>query len=377
MSVDWGMAAVAVALSAFVAPIAWNGVTAQARKMYRGGRRIRQLKWDDVPNGLVHDCKFIFETHTFLLSHGSQQETGSLSCILANIFNRAWGTSYARRRFVSDVPQVLPTAGSFLCIEARLILAFALLAETSVDNLLACKRIEDIVIYHARSGNHELRHFRPNLSKLEVQCLLEGYPPWYRESFKTIHNISLPFPIRDARDISRGGWVVAVGLMDQNLEAQKPLRIYRCPDEPAEPGWRNNGRTFRMAIVRCRDHIVRHIRPHFVDEGSVEAAIIALNYLIEERTGSGMPWGSLSKKELIPPLRGSDCRFVMRHFNEYKALTDPADVARYEGIMMPVMSAVVHGAYAVVQYLKDVGTELKLPTELTNFQQEIYLKIDN
>ncbi|KAK8880194.1 hypothetical protein PGQ11_001488 [Apiospora arundinis] len=371
MSVDWGMAAVVVALSVFVAPIAWNGVTAQARNIYHRGRKVKQLKWIDISDGPVHCCRY---TSGLLSQPYSQTAQGPLSSVLATIFNRAWDKSNARPRFIPEVPHELPTSASFLCTEPRVILAFALLAETSVDTLVKCKRIEDIIICQMRGGIIQSFHFRSTLSKLELQSLLEGYPPWYRESFTTIDNIKLPFPIRDARDITRGGWIVAVGLMNLSLDTQKPLRVYRSTGDPSKPGW---GDAFRMAIVRCRDHIIRQIYPHFTNDCAVEDAITALGYLIATRTGSAMPWGTLDGRRATPPLRGSDCRFVMQHFNDYSALTDPADVTKYSRIIMPTMVAVVRGAFEVVQYLKDVGTELEIPPELIHFQEEIYIKIDD
>ncbi|KAK6855076.1 hypothetical protein PG995_008608 [Apiospora arundinis] len=353
MSVDWGMAAVAVALSVFVAPIAWNGVTAQARNIYHRGRQVKQLKWIDIPDGPVHCCRY---TSGLLSQPYSQTAQGPLSSVLATIFNRAWDKSNARPRFIPEVPHELPTSASFLCTEPRVILAFALLAETSVDTL------------------HPILSFPVYAIQVGTAISAGRLPPWYRESFTTIDNIKLPFPIRDARDITRGGWIVAVGLMNLSLDTQKPLRVYRSTNDPSKPGW---GGAFRMAIVRCRDHIIRHIYPHFTNDCAVEDAITALGYLIATQTGSAMPWGTLDGRGATPPLRGSDCRFVMQHFNDYSALTDPADVTKYSRIIMPTMVVVVRGAFEVVQYLKDVGTELEIPPELIHFQEEIYIKIDD
>lgn len=172
--------------------------------------------------------------------------------------------------------------------------------------------------------------------------MLTGYPPWYRESFFIRAGINLPFPLGDQRDISRGDCIIAFGLMNRRCDSQAPLSVYRCPDELTEPGWRENGRTFRMAIVRCRDHIIRHILPHFEQDINVH-------------------------------IRGSDCRFVMQNFNDYKPL-DGGQRDRFQAILLPVMAAAVQGAYEVVQCLKDTGVELKIPPELENLDQEIYLR---
>lgn len=37
------------------------------------------------------------------------------------------------------------------------------------------------------------------------------------------------------------------------------------------------------------------------------------------------------------------------------------------------MAAVVHGAYSVIEYLRDIGVEFKFPRELADLSQEVYL----
>ncbi|KAK6496718.1 hypothetical protein TWF481_001706 [Arthrobotrys musiformis] len=219
------------------------------------------------------------------------------------------------------------------------------------------------------------QHERAALTKHELTCLLLGWPPWYKEKFKTRAGREVPFPIWSEKDISRGGWIIAVGLM----ESPMPLAVYRCPNEPDEPGFRQNGATFRRSVARCRDHIAKNISPHFPDNQDVTDAMAALNHLINERTGSGIPTGRLGRtaddvKGIdIPHLRSSDCRFICTNFNDYEPLTD-ADRARLESILFPTMVAVVHGAYEVVQYLKDVGVELKIPPSLQPFDREVWLR---
>jgi hypothetical protein len=58
------------------------------------------------------------------------------------------------------------------------------------------------------------------------------------------------------------------------------------------------------------------------------------------------------------------------NFNAYSPLSD-TDIARFIPILLPTMAAAIHGAYEVVQYLKDVGVELKIPLELQPFGREV------
>ena len=101
---------------------------------------------------------------------------------------------------------------------------------------------------------------RASLTKCELECMLDGYPPWYREKFITVGNLEVPFPIHFHEDIPRAGWVIAVGLMGKGWDSklQKPLALYRCPNEPEDLSFRQNGRMFQEAIKRCCDHIQKN-----------------------------------------------------------------------------------------------------------------------
>ena len=166
--------------------------------------------------------------------------------------------------------------------------------------------------------------------------------------------------------------------MDLDLDSQHPLALYRCPDEPVKPEFRQNGGVFRQAVARCRDHIEKNIFSHYPNNPHVNHAIRALNHLIMELTGSGMPEGGLGRSARearvnIPHLRSSDCRFICQNFNRYQGLSDE-DKLRLEPILFPTMAAVVHGAYEVTQYLKDGGMELQIPPELQPFDREVWLR---
>ena len=52
---------------------------------------------------------------------------------------------------------------------------------------------------------------RLDATKEEMNLLLLGYPPWYKHSLPLSHNRSVPHPIKNASDILRGGWIIAVG----------------------------------------------------------------------------------------------------------------------------------------------------------------------
>ena len=171
---------------------------------------------------------------------------------------------------------------------------------------IICETINEVCVAHIRG---RFRDEGQTLTKHELARILEGYPLWYREKFKTREGMEVQFPITTVQDIPRAGWILAVGLMDGHIEAQKPLALYRCPDELKELGFRQKGVIFRQAVLRCRDHISKNILSHFPTNRNVLAAIVALSHLIEERTGSGMPTNGEFEKNwtsVVPHLRSSD-----------------------------------------------------------------------
>ncbi|KAI2630747.1 hypothetical protein GGR54DRAFT_167462 [Hypoxylon sp. NC1633] len=395
MDVQWDMAAFAAGLAIFVVPY----LVKLAKAAYiairgRYQRRVR-LQWQDIPQGRVHQCSSQGVWYSTCSHHTAQhrqdKECWKSSASLASCFTRAWEISTRKPQYVTLIPDGLPPESRFLCTDARTVLAFALCTAGKVKSLdwhpqtlsFDSTRIECETLLNKKTTVAHLRGtFQSErcqmLTKATLERMLSGYPPWYRETYTTRAKIDVPFPIASESDIPRGGWIIAVGLTDLDLEHQKPLALYRSPDEPDAPAFRQNGRAFRYAVARCRDHIRSNIAPHFPQNSDVADALRALDWLVETSTGSGMPEGGLGRSpghasRALPHLRFSDCRFVCDSFNGYAALDDVART-RLEPILFPAMAAAVHGAYEVVQYLKDRGVELKVPPLLLPLDREVWLR---
>jgi len=393
MAVDWNMAAVAAALAVFAVPYCFITLCRFIIVTRAKSRRCIRLKWEDIPVGRVHDC---VQVRSWVSCYHNSHHERANACwrsqsSLACIFNRAWRLSEQRPCYVKNVPEELPAGAPFICSDARTILGFLLCTVTAQKEgdgsweawhpesltygptKIICETINEVRVAHIQG---RFREERQTLTKHELARMLEGYPPWYREKFKTREGKEAQFPITSVQDIPRAGWILAVGLMDENIETQKPLALYRCPEEPKEPGFRQSGVIYRQAVIRCRDHISKNILPHFPTDRNVKAAIVALDHLIDERTGSGMPThGEFEKNwtSVVPHLRSSDYRFLCSNFNSYSPLS-AVDKAKLEPVLLSTMAAAVHGAYEVVQYLKDTGMPLKVPLELLPFNREVWLR---
>ncbi|RTE73083.1 hypothetical protein BHE90_012479 [Fusarium euwallaceae] len=59
------------------------------------------------------------------------------------------------------------------------------------------------------------------VSKNDFLAIAKGFPPFYRESFRAHSNVDVDHPVRDLRDASRAGWVVAIG-----FTSHSPTRMY-------------------------------------------------------------------------------------------------------------------------------------------------------
>ena len=380
---EWGLGSVVLAIAALLIPI----LLVKIRNWRARLRRCKRLKWEDMPNGRVHEC------HSYLNSYPSCNHFGrhvqSARCwesttSIATTFNRGWQVT-TQNHLHAKVPESLPKSSSFICSDAQTVLAFILCTAgnysyyswqpkslTFEDTRVAVETIGADTVAHIEGP---FRSKRQSLTKYELERMLVGWPPWYRQNFQTKSGITVPFPIASDSDIPRAGWILAVGLMDKGQVSQWPLALYRCPNEPLEPGIRQNGVTFRQAVRRCRDHIRGNISPRFPDNHLISDALAALNHLIDELTGSGMPIGRFSEIRSPRPghLSYSQCQLAFRIFNDYTALSD-RDKIMLEPILFETLAAAVYGAFEVVQYLKDRGMELKIPPELQPFHREVWLR---
>lgn len=400
MGVQWDMAAFYAALAIFAGPHVCRAILWIRVKLLHATQRMPLFEWEDFPTGTLHECPArMYGLMECACPYPKETELGNA---VTAIFNKGWEERRRNPRFVGDVPDFLSPA-SFIRTDARTVLAFILLTVGGSSHLggghthlgqhfdkngelhvnsthVSLAKVKGVILCHAegRIGGH-----RHNLTKLELELMLAGYPPWYRQAFRTHgEGFELSFPLSTSppnmSDVSRGGWIVALGLMQGNDIFKYPLTFYTCSGDPESPRWRENGLVFRKAIRRCLDHINRNIQPHFLGEDEVATAVEALTYMLREGTGSGVDSCSILKngttnlRTMAPIMPRAHCEFVMRNFNEYKPL-ELEHITMYKGVLLPAMAAVVQGSYEVVQYLKDYGTELRIPAYLQDLKQEVYL----
>lgn len=208
------------------------------------------------------------------------------------------------RKYV-EKPEALDVfGGTYLCIDVRVLMALVLCsmnewkstswregaASYDYDFSLSFRLVgphKDLLLAHVHG---KFKQERVQYAKAELTALMNGYPPWYRERIVCAHGPSMPFPIRNDADITRGGWVVAVGLADS--ATRTPMALYTVPnlaDKQTDGSYlaRTNGSHLRIAVQRVYD-ILKNLRRHVPNDPRLDAVIEAVQYMIKTGTVSGV-----------------------------------------------------------------------------------------
>lgn len=280
--------------------------------------------------------------------------------------------------------------GSYLCVDVKLLVALMLCSVKSDKSIswregahsydddfsLKIRTVgEDLLVAHFRG---QFKQERVQYTKKEITVLMDGYPPWYREQVVCSHGLTIPFPIDSIADITRGGWVIAVGLMDSN---RKPMALYIVPntaDQQKDGGYfeRTNALHLRTAVQRVCDALVILQKEHIQNSDDLDSVVAAVQYMIRTGTGSGVERqlpGRTVAGGAITQLDAQQCKFAMKLFNGM-VWTD-ADIQTLRPILAPVLQAAFDGCYEIVQYLKDTGMRLVLPRGLgDDWSRKVYLR---
>ena len=380
----WDLAAVLVALAALLFTDTGGKVILSILRLRKwiwpDHARCELLSWNDIPDGRLHDCSgYCYHWSV----HSRRQDCWEST--LSLIFNRAWVLRSHRPKFAKK-PEQLAFGRRFLRTDVETVLAFILStvgerksSEWDTSRLrfggtaVSFEECHGVLVLHLR-GN--FRTERVNLTKHEVQMMLQGYPPFYREVVTLKHGPYVPHPIRDERDIERGGWIIAAGFSDNTL----PLALYTLPNQAEDSNdsyiYRQNAIPFRNAVKRVLAVLTDIILVKF-PEDQVRDVIKAVDHMVVNGTGSGVP--IFSRSSGVPggsfhQLTGQQCALAMKIFNDFRPLTMEQE-NQLRPVLSQVLNAAFRGSYDVIQYLKDTGRQLVLPKLLKDYRHDpIYLR---
>jgi hypothetical protein len=217
------------------------------------------------------------------------------------------------------------------------------------------------------------------VSKSELSHILQGYPPWYRTTLYLANGTKAPHPITTFADISRGGWIAAIG-----LSRTRPLRSHCMVAEPLD-GWSNYKKlvhvasafdrilyrldslltTFTENVVWIREalRLVTYLHDKTpITSGRGGGRISSHTYSVFQsssfRETFGPQW--FSGKELgesrkfVEGLSQEQCLMIMEVFAQYGMLTNEA-VEGLRGCLLAALRAVLVGCWEVHVYTATSG----------------------
>ncbi|KAH8762776.1 hypothetical protein BGZ57DRAFT_931287 [Hyaloscypha finlandica] len=394
------------------------GVDYVAKKASTNASRLipstcRRLSWEDLPEGPLHICRAstYYGTHdgcdTFHRYHKAGDECWEST--LANIFNRSW----SEFEVLSERPKGLMLT-EYLETDLKTLMSYIACGVDTFsmhvfsssawytppkyearnldkDNRSFQLRAKDIQIdfkrmpkvaeqekghlvahvtgsfHHYIDGRYDFsdtdaQALKPiSLSKADMQCILEGYPPYYRSEYilrgtstflPGTTQITLQNPIPTFSDRTRGGWVIAVG-----RTYVTPVAFY-VDEEGHHPGGRFPAH-IGASMTRVRDVLEKDIAPEFPKGDpwydDVCAAVAAVNHLLWEKSASDLYrfWPKEGGHHgSIDSLDEGASNAVIALFNRFGPLT-AAEKSLVKDYTLAILEVAIRGASTVTEYLKD------------------------
>ncbi|KAK3324498.1 hypothetical protein B0T19DRAFT_428721 [Cercophora scortea] len=346
----------------------WNAVSTTARRTRATVRpsegTCSRRFWADLADGQLHVCTnapWPAQCHGQVHVRGKTCWERTLTAVLNH-----WISSDPE---LEPKPSGLPLSKEFLHVDASIIRAFIIMATQDnwlphrvspdardvhigdvVINRQVVKRPDgerDIVVLHLQG------QLRRTLSKDHLQRLLDGGPPLSRDPWGQ--------SIFSNDDISRGGWIVAIGLEStwDSRKAFVPVYI----DSVQYKGQR--GSLFWRSIDRVTHMLSDIWLPAF--EGTspagdkVKKAIEALKFMRERETESGAQ--NIFNASLPTTPTSAQKRLIIDHFNGPPILAEssfPQFRNEWEPLLSMVLAAAVEGTTRCLAYFKNPGREMHL-----------------
>ncbi|KAH7303233.1 hypothetical protein B0I35DRAFT_498671 [Stachybotrys elegans] len=180
------------------------------RLFWHQGSTCERLEWSDIKEGPLRDA--IPQRNNFDVDHYAIQsfkhcDKRCLDSTLGQVFQYSWIHASRREKRVFKPYQLSP-AKKYVRTDAKTLKAFVMLGHGVRVKLT---RVGGVLTAHlgVDSESQPQLHSR---TKKEVDMILQGYPPFYLEKIVVTDTVHVPSPIQSRDDITRGGWIVGVGL---------------------------------------------------------------------------------------------------------------------------------------------------------------------
>lgn len=320
MAARWDIAAVIVALMAMLVTVSPSTVSLLEKALRRleyliwpARGRCRRFLWSGVQDGLLHLCDPRGCSHTSDRTSRPHDVESCWDQTLGQVFNRAWyfiNADSNAGKYVTKKPYELALNEEYIQTDIQTLKAFLLLIthicrtyETvEVATSLAIQRSRGLITVHLPALGPEA--FNTQLTKFEIDRMIEGYPPFYRQQFTTTGGHVLPSPITRSDHIQRGAWILSVGMTTTNGPTPGLYNMQRISHEKPDVYWRGThvltafnmiGRTLAQ-LSEYENRQGRHPRSNSSQHPWSQDALACFHKIMKPEYSS-QPWAI--KKEQI------------------------------------------------------------------------------
>lgn len=369
MEMRWDIFAALLAFASF--PFIANPMTVDlVRRFYNFSVRLiwpesalcEVLEWQDVPQGVLHRC----DKQACDCRSGGQVDHDEPSltedCFketIGTVFASAW-TAAAGREKRARKPAQLDIDRKYIRTDRSTLRAYALLChplgiEDNLGEVIAFENVGGVLTAHLHAGDDTM-HISCDilpLPKMEVECILRGYPPFYRSRIRLPWGEYVNSPIRSKDDITRGGWIVGVGISDCS---QATLRHSMTFTQPYDGGRLWKYTLMANAVKRIGERF-EDFSEHFPNDKAVKLGRELFAYMIQHDSNLGVWSKYCSEPEYfdfsplsnINELSASEWESVLLWFNRRDELS-AADKAIFENHSKLIIHAALFGLRSVLSY---------------------------
>ncbi|KAL2047634.1 hypothetical protein N7G274_000676 [Stereocaulon virgatum] len=337
------------------------------------------------------------------------------------MFNRGWNSPARRARVPFPKPWQLEANKSYLRTDVTTILAFFVYATSKyvMDGQVTSETLKEFgnrsSVYGIRFASAEVRfeeipplpkgggkpvlvaHLKGSLpetsipiklTKKELQNLIAGYPPFYRETFQIRPSaLPIPSPIKSQRDAHvRGAWIIAVGISAATISPAVPVYFDPLPNDssdsvdPCDGFGKPNSPLTRVLNTLKLIKTAYALSGTASEKLNIQATINAVTMMHGTRTESNVKSFIVgTDMDAIVPITLSNrqCEFVLELFSKNVTAVDElgvGDKAMLDPILLQVLYVTLWGAIRVVRYYKDNFNDIRIPELLTRYDRVVYLR---
>lgn len=343
--------------------------------------RCERITWQDLSDGVLHTCLPVRDPCIMCrqpclhVKHHKYLRVCPHTSI-PTFFTRSHGN------FVPK-PRQLDLLEDYILVDMAALEIFAmyflhLFPHLTDENKIKFQKIGGIMTAYLTTEREQMSYLVSPITKNEAAKILDGYPPCYREGIRTHSGDIIPNPIKDRRDVDRGGWIVGVGMDSLILElgfheqSFPPWSRVQCSYAAIEHarGFRRFPRAMqRVFIGLC------NIKKAFPREDCVDWAIKLARRLVQESRSGMIPpmhesklfdgiFGFSSYREGrgwsrgrpdedgLSSLTGNQCVLAINIFNKYEGLT-VYEAGELEACLLPVLRCALIGFFMVKSWIED------------------------